>query len=83
VSKQDSTLQDGQAPKEKPMYADEDGCVLIGTADIEIPFPSEEERSVSVEYIFGNTEISMTATDDLYGTICGVGSTPVEGRTKI
>ena len=39
--------------KEKPMYVDEDGCALIGTADIEIPFPSEEERCVSVEYIFG------------------------------
>ena len=56
--------------KDKPMYVDEDGCVLIGTAEIEIPFPSEEERYVSVEYIFGNTEISMTATDHLYGNTC-------------
>jgi len=56
--------------KVKPMYVDEDGCFLIGTAEIEIPFPSEEERYVSVEYIFGNTEISMTATEDLYGTKC-------------
>jgi hypothetical protein len=40
------------------------------TAEIEIPFPSEEERCVSVEYNFGNTEISMTATEELYGTKC-------------
>jgi hypothetical protein len=56
--------------KEKPTYVDEDGCVLIGTSEIEILFPSEEERVVSVEYIFGNTEISMTATEELYGTTC-------------
>ena len=56
--------------KENPMYVNEDGCVLIGTAEIKIPFPSEEKRCVSVEYIFGNTEISMTATEELYGTKC-------------
>jgi molecular chaperone DnaK (HSP70) len=56
--------------KEKPMYVDEDGCVLIGTTEIKIPLPSEETRYVSVEYIFGNTEISMTATEELYGTNC-------------
>ena len=56
--------------KEKPMYVDEDGCVLIGTTEIKIPLPSEEKRYVSVEYIFGNTEISMTATEELYGTNC-------------
>ena len=54
--------------KEKQTYVDEDGCVLIGKTELDIPFPSEEKRSVSVEYIFGNTEISMTATEDLYGT---------------
>jgi molecular chaperone DnaK (HSP70) len=63
--------------KGKPMYIDEDGCVLIGTAEIEIPFPSEEERYVSVEYIFGNTEISMTATDDLYGNTCEATLKPI------
>jgi molecular chaperone DnaK (HSP70) len=56
--------------KENPMYTDEDDCVLIGKAMVEIPFPTEETRLVSVEYVFGNTEISMTATDDLYGTQC-------------
>ena len=56
--------------KEKPMYVDDDGCVLIGQATIDIPLPSEEERWVSVEYIFGNTEISMTATEELHGTKC-------------
>ena len=58
--------------KENPMYVDENCCVLIGKAEIEIPFPSEEMRDVSVECIFGNTEMSMTATDDLYGTKCDV-----------
>ena len=56
--------------KEKPMYVDEDCCVLIGKTKIEIPIRTEEERWVSVEYIFGNTEISMTATEDLHGTKC-------------
>jgi hypothetical protein len=51
--------------KKKPMYVDEDGCVLIGKTEIKIPLPSEETRDVSVEYIFGNTEISMTATEEL------------------
>jgi hypothetical protein len=46
--------------KKKPTYVDEDGCVLIGTAEIEIPFPSVEKRWVLVEYLFGFTEISMT-----------------------
>ena len=56
--------------KEKPMFVDEDGCVLIGKAEMKIPFQTEEKRSVLVEYIFGNTEISMTATEELYGTKC-------------
>ena len=60
------------AAKEKPMYVDEDKCNIILAADIEIPFPSEEERYVSVEYIFGNTEIEITATDDLHGTKCEI-----------
>ena len=56
--------------KEKSMYVDEDACALIGKAVIDIPFPSEEERILSVEYIFGNTEISMTVTEELHGTKC-------------
>ena len=56
--------------KEKPTYVDEDGCFLIGKARIDIPSPTREKRLVLVEYIFGNTEISITATEDLYGTIC-------------
>jgi hypothetical protein len=46
--------------------ADEDACALIGKAVIDIPFPSEEARILSVEYIFGNTEISMTVTEELH-----------------
>jgi hypothetical protein len=40
--------------KENPMYVDEDDCAMIGKTRIEIPFPSEGKRYVSVEYIFGN-----------------------------
>jgi hypothetical protein len=52
------------------MYVDEDCCVLVGKTKIEIPIRTEEERWVSVEYIFGNTEISMTATEDLHAGLC-------------
>ena len=45
-------------------------CVLIGKGEIDISFPTEEERFVSVEYMFGNTEISMNATEDLHGPKC-------------
>lgn len=54
--------------KKNPSFVDEEGCHLIGNAMFNIPCPSEEERSVKVEYIFGNTEVSMTATDTLYGS---------------
>ena len=56
--------------KKKPTYVDEDCCFLIGKVKIDIPSPTRKKRLVSVEYIFGNTEISITATDDLYGIIC-------------
>ena len=56
--------------KKKPTYVDEDCCFLIGKAKIDIPSPTRKKRLVSVEYIFGNTEMSITATDDLYGIIC-------------
>ncbi|VDI11366.1 Hypothetical predicted protein [Mytilus galloprovincialis] len=56
--------------KKDPTYVDEEGCHLIGKAGIDIPCPSEEERSVEVEYIFGNTEISMTAKEKLTGFTC-------------
>ena len=52
-------------PTKRNQRTSMNSCILIGKAEIDIPFPSEEERSVSVEYIFGNTEISMTATEDL------------------
>lgn len=56
--------------KKNPTYVDEEDCHLIGKADINIPFPSEEKRWVAVEFIFGNTEISMTARDELHGSTC-------------
>jgi hypothetical protein len=45
---------------------------MIGKTRIEIPFPSEGKRYVSVEYIFGNTEMSIMATDDLHGNKCEI-----------
>lgn len=56
--------------KRNPSYVDEDNCHFIGDATIDIPFPTEEERSVEVHYIFGNTEISMTAKEELHGSTC-------------
>ncbi|XP_076100919.1 heat shock 70 kDa protein 12A-like [Mytilus galloprovincialis] len=56
--------------KKNPTYVDEEGCHLIGEAVISIPFPSEEQRWVAVEFIFGNTEISMTAREELHGSTC-------------
>ncbi|XP_076100918.1 heat shock 70 kDa protein 12A-like [Mytilus galloprovincialis] len=56
--------------KKNPSYVDEEDCHLIGKAGIDIPSPSEEKRSVEVEFILGNTELSMTAKEDLYGSTC-------------
>lgn len=53
-----------------PSYVDEENCHFIGDATIDIPFPTEEERSVEVHFIFGNTEISMTAREELHGSTC-------------
>lgn len=56
--------------KKNPTYVDEEGCHLIGEAGIDIPSPSETKRTVEVEFIFGNTELSMTAKEDLLGSKC-------------
>jgi hypothetical protein len=38
----------------------------MGTLVICIPIPSEEQREVEVEYIFGNTEINVRAKETKY-----------------
>ncbi|XP_071146599.1 heat shock 70 kDa protein 12B-like [Mytilus edulis] len=50
--------------KEDPKYTDELGCNHIGTVKIEIPNPSEEVRHFDVEFHFGNTEFSVTVTEN-------------------
>ncbi|XP_052083292.1 heat shock 70 kDa protein 12B-like isoform X4 [Mytilus californianus] len=49
--------------KEDPMYTDEPGCMHIGTFTVEIPNPSEDVRCFDVEFHFGNTELTVTATE--------------------
>ncbi|XP_071146597.1 heat shock 70 kDa protein 12A-like [Mytilus edulis] len=49
--------------KEDPMYTDEPGCMHIGTFTVEIPNPSENVRCFDVEFHFGNTELTVTATE--------------------
>ncbi|XP_063447377.1 heat shock 70 kDa protein 12A-like [Mytilus trossulus] len=51
-----------------PMYIDESSCTFLGSATIKFPNPTKDTREVNVEYIFGNTEIGMTAVDEKTGT---------------
>lgn len=51
-----------------PMYTDESSCTYLGSATITFPKPTEDTREVNAEYIFGNTEISMSAVDVKTGT---------------
>lgn len=45
------------------MYTDEDSCTELCKITLEIPNPSENKRTVEKEFIFGNTEIGIRATD--------------------
>ncbi|XP_063432515.1 heat shock 70 kDa protein 12A-like [Mytilus trossulus] len=56
--------------QKNPSYVDEENCHFIGDATIDIPCPTEQKRSVEVNYIFGNTEISMIAKEELHGSTC-------------
>ncbi|XP_052081952.1 heat shock 70 kDa protein 12A-like isoform X3 [Mytilus californianus] len=53
--------------KEKPMYVDEKGCTLLGSMKISFSKASETERELRVAFLFGNTELGVTATDILTG----------------
>jgi hypothetical protein len=46
-----------------PSYVDDDGCSLLCRPTITFPETCAERRWVDVEFIFGNTEIGMTAVD--------------------
>ncbi|CAC5396425.1 unnamed protein product [Mytilus coruscus] len=53
--------------KEKPMYVDEKGCTLLGSMKISFSKASDIERELRVAFLFGNTELGVTATDILTG----------------
>ncbi|CAG2199385.1 unnamed protein product [Mytilus edulis] len=53
--------------KESPMFIDEPGCMHIGTVYINIPNPSEYKLYVNVEFYFGNTELTVTTTEEVTG----------------
>ncbi|XP_063405923.1 heat shock 70 kDa protein 12B-like [Mytilus trossulus] len=48
---------------EDPMYTDDESCTQLCQISLELPDPTEEERTVDVEFVFGNTEISVSAKD--------------------
>ncbi|VDI16587.1 Hypothetical predicted protein [Mytilus galloprovincialis] len=55
--------------KKSPMYTDEDGCFKIGKATIEIS-NSSQSQNVEVEFMFGNTELSLHAVEKISGNRC-------------
>ncbi|XP_045193636.2 heat shock 70 kDa protein 12A-like [Mercenaria mercenaria] len=59
----DTDLQVFTSTREKTMYTDEDGCKKLGQLTIKIPNPSEEIREISVQYVFGDTELHIHASD--------------------
>ncbi|XP_063447378.1 heat shock 70 kDa protein 12A-like [Mytilus trossulus] len=48
---------------EKPLYVDEQGCTLLGSMKISFSKASDTERELRVAFMFGNTELGVTATD--------------------
>ncbi|XP_071142703.1 heat shock 70 kDa protein 12B-like [Mytilus edulis] len=55
--------------KYSPVYTDEDGCTRLGGAKIDISDPSEQQN-LKVEFIFGNTEVSLEAVEAISGNSC-------------
>ncbi|CAG2199170.1 unnamed protein product [Mytilus edulis] len=52
---------------EKPLYVDEKGCTLLGSMKISFSKANDTERELRVAFLFGNTELGVTATDILTG----------------
>ncbi|OWF52545.1 heat shock 70 kDa protein 12A-like [Mizuhopecten yessoensis] len=52
------------SPEESPEYTDDDDCEPLGEMEIEVPDPSNEERSLIVLYEFGDTELKVTAVEE-------------------
>ena len=59
-----------QSTIECPQYTDVEGCTELGTLTVDVQDPSEEERTFSVNFIFGNTELKVTAFDENSGLEC-------------
>lgn len=49
--------------KKYPTYTDEENCSFIGTVTIQLLSPNGGEREIMLEYVFGDTEIGVTAFD--------------------
>lgn len=46
-----------------PAYVTDKNCWLLGKIDYQIPNPSREERTIYIEFIFGDTELLINITD--------------------
>ncbi|CAC5408535.1 unnamed protein product [Mytilus coruscus] len=55
--------------KTTPVYTDGDGCFSVGEAIIEISDPTEKQF-LEVEFMFGNTEVSVHAVEKISGNSC-------------
>lgn len=53
--------------KSNPKYTDEEGCYELGKITIDFPNPSKDIRSVQVSFIFGHTELEISAVDQTSG----------------
>ncbi|CAG2191386.1 unnamed protein product [Mytilus edulis] len=58
------TLAVYMSNKGNPKYTDEPGCTHIGTVEIEIANPSEGDLYFDVTFCFGNTELTVTTTEE-------------------
>ena len=46
-----------------PQFVTEKNCFVLGKIDYQVPNPSKEERTIYIEFIFGDTELVMNITD--------------------
>ena len=46
-----------------PTYITDKNCWLLGKMEYQIPNPSKEERTIYIEFIFGDTELFINITD--------------------
>ncbi|WAR13249.1 HS12A-like protein [Mya arenaria] len=51
------------SPELNPTFVNDKHCALLGKIEYQIPNPSKEERTIYVEFIFGDTELFINITD--------------------